>query len=151
MNNYVQFLAAKMTLDDINQRFLSTKEIGQFLEDLEDSMKQLRTKSQLKLIPLVDSLDSIHDCSSTVQSLRQLTSLLKLQRSFTIAMTQEDDIGRAISLLQKDRGVLQRAAIELSSGSSRSDSLEKVLFQLDQTYRRAIERIGQKIQADSNC
>jgi hypothetical protein len=27
MNNYVQFLAAKLTLDDINQRFLSTKEI----------------------------------------------------------------------------------------------------------------------------
>ena len=39
MKNYVQFLAAKLTLDDINQRFLSTKEIQQFLDDLEESMK----------------------------------------------------------------------------------------------------------------
>ena len=39
MSNYVQFLAAKMTLDDINRKFLSTKENGDFLEDLEESMK----------------------------------------------------------------------------------------------------------------
>jgi|LauGreDrversion4_2_1035121.scaffolds.fasta_scaffold225440_2 hypothetical protein len=39
MNNYVQFLAAKMTLDDINRKFLSTKDVADFLDDLEDSMK----------------------------------------------------------------------------------------------------------------
>jgi hypothetical protein len=70
MNNYVQFLAAKLTLDDINQRFLSTKEIQQFLDDLEDSMKQLRTKSLLKLMPLVDALDNINDCVVTQSAIR---------------------------------------------------------------------------------
>ena len=45
MSHYVQFLAAKMTLDDINRKFLSTPEVSEFLDDLEESMKQLRTKS----------------------------------------------------------------------------------------------------------
>ena len=53
ITNYQQFLAAKLTLDDINRRFLATKEVADFLEELEDAMKQLRTKSQLKLLPLL--------------------------------------------------------------------------------------------------
>jgi hypothetical protein len=39
MNNYTQFLGTKLTLDDINKKFLSTKEISSFLDELEDSMK----------------------------------------------------------------------------------------------------------------
>jgi hypothetical protein len=39
VNNYVQFLAAKLTLDDINSRFLSTAHISTFLDELEDQMK----------------------------------------------------------------------------------------------------------------
>ena len=53
MTNYVQFLAAKMTMDEINRKFLSSREVEDFLTDLEESMKQLRTKSQLKLLPLL--------------------------------------------------------------------------------------------------
>ena len=65
INNYIQFLAAKITLDDINRKFLSTKEISEFLDDLEESMKQMRTKSQLKLRPLVEHLERINDCVMT--------------------------------------------------------------------------------------
>ena len=57
INNYVQFLAAKQTLDDINTKFLSSRENSQFLDELEEQMKQLRTKSQVKLMPLLNTLD----------------------------------------------------------------------------------------------
>ena len=63
--NYIQFLAAKMTIDDINQKFLSTQEIGEFLDELEEQMKSLRAKSQLKLTPLVEHLEKINDCVVT--------------------------------------------------------------------------------------
>jgi hypothetical protein len=59
MNNYIQFLAAKMTLDDINSKFLSSQECDEFLEDLEESMKSLRNKGQMKLAPLMDNLERI--------------------------------------------------------------------------------------------
>lgn len=81
INNYVQFLAAKMTLDDINRKFLSTKEISDFLDDLEEQMKQLRTKSQLKLLPLVEHLDRINDCVITQAAVRQISQILKVNRA----------------------------------------------------------------------
>jgi len=43
-------------------------------------MKQLRTKSQLKLLPLVESLDRINDCVMTESAVRQITTLLKINR-----------------------------------------------------------------------
>ena len=45
INNYGQFLAAKMTLDDINNKFLSTQESKELLDDLEEAMKSLRVKA----------------------------------------------------------------------------------------------------------
>jgi hypothetical protein len=44
MNNYLQFLAAKMTLDDINQKFLTTEETNEFLKEVEESIKTLKEK-----------------------------------------------------------------------------------------------------------
>ena len=72
-HHYIQFLAAKMTLDDVNSKFLSTQESEDFLDDLEEQMKQLRTKSQLKLRPLVEHLDNINDCIVTQLAVKQIT------------------------------------------------------------------------------
>lgn len=109
MSNYVQFLAAKMTMDEINKKFLSAREVEDMLADLEDSMKQFRTKSQLKLLPLLQHLESIQDCALTQNALRQITHLLKINRQLSLALTEEDDIGKAIEILQKERSTFARA------------------------------------------
>ena len=54
-----------MTLDDINQKFLSTQESNEFLDELEEAMKSLRVKAQLKLRPLIEYLEKINDCVVT--------------------------------------------------------------------------------------
>jgi hypothetical protein len=109
MTNYVQFLAAKMTLDEINRKFLSAREIDGFLSDLEESMKQLRTKSQLKLLPLLEHLERIQDCALTQSALQQIALLLRLNRAISLALAEEDDLPKAIGLLQRERGLLARA------------------------------------------
>ena len=59
-----------MTLDDINKKFLSTQESNEFLDDLEEAMKSLRVKAQLKLRPLVENLEKINDCVMTNQAVK---------------------------------------------------------------------------------
>lgn len=71
-----------------------------------------------------------------------------------MAINEEDQIARGIEVIQKERGLIQRAFLEAATlkkssgdGNIRGESLEKVLFQLEKTFKRGIERIGQKIQS----
>ena len=69
-----------------------------------------------------------------------------------MAINEEDQIARGIEVIQKERGLIQRAFLEAGmlrkqqADNIRGESLEKVLFQLEKTFKRGIERIGQKIQ-----
>ena len=72
MNNYLQFLAAKMTLDDINQKYLVTEETNKFLKEIEESIKTLKDKGQSKLLPLVMHLDRIQDCVQTQNAVKRI-------------------------------------------------------------------------------
>ena len=88
-----------MTIDDINRKFLSNKEIGDFLDDLEESVKQLRTKSQLKLLPLADHLDHIEDCIVTSSAVRKIKEILRINRQIQLAFNEEDDIHKGIEVI----------------------------------------------------
>jgi hypothetical protein len=69
-----------MTLDDINQRYLSNDESNQFLADLEDSLKILKTKGYSKLVPLIQDLECIQDCNETHLAVRKIAALLKVNQ-----------------------------------------------------------------------
>ncbi|CDW79380.1 UNKNOWN [Stylonychia lemnae] len=161
VNNYGQFLAAKMTLDDINKKFLSTQESNEFLDELEEAMKSLRVKAQLKLRPLIEQLEKINDCVMTNAAVKQIIQLLKINRQIHLSIMEEDDIKKAIDIIQRERGIINRAQYEIHQRQSknqdrlqsmsgnnsdiRSEAIEKVLHQMDRTFKRIIERVGQKI------
>lgn len=109
VNNYIQFLAAKMTLDDINKKFLSTQESNEFLDDLEEAMKSLRMKAQLKMRPLIDNLERITDCVTTAGAVKQITQLLKLNRHISLALIDEDNLAKGIDIIQRERASINKA------------------------------------------
>ena len=80
--------------------------------------------------------------------MRQLAQLLKLNRQAQLAFAEEDDLPKAVALLQNERGLLSRAH---QAAAMKRDvrGLDKVLMQLDKTLQRAVERIGDKIYSAS--
>ena len=155
--NYVQFLAAKMTLDDINRKFLVTSESQAFLADLEDAVKSLRVKAQLKLRPLVESLARINDCVATGAAVKQIAQLLKVNRQVQLALTEEDDVAKAVAVVQRERGALSRAQRLVQARSqgvyddAKCEATAKIMLQMERTLRKAIEKVGQKILALSSA
>lgn len=81
----------------------------------------------------------------TQTALRELGALLAVNRGLLTAAMNEEP-GRAVEMVQREyRSVMARAQYEMRNADGRSEAKEKVMWQIEKTMKRIVERIGQKL------
>ena len=88
IDNYDSFLEAKLVLDNLNKKFVSSEKTRDHLEELDKGLKLLKEQSQESLEPLRESLTNIQDCVETMQSMKHISILLNLNREVQLALLQ---------------------------------------------------------------
>ena len=88
IDNYDSFLEAKLVLDNLNKKFVSSDKTRDQLEELDKGLKLLKEQSQESLEPLRESLTNIQDCVETMQSMKHISILLNLNREVQLALLQ---------------------------------------------------------------
>jgi phosphoserine phosphatase len=90
--NFDSFLAAKQVLDRINSRFLESDETKKQLEQLEQGLQHLKSRTKQQIVPLSEFLQDIKDCAHSTEGVRYVALLLSLNREVTLALLQEDNV-----------------------------------------------------------
>ena len=74
---------------------------------LDDGLKLLKEQSKESLEPLRQSLTNIQDCVETMQAMKHISTLLKLNREVQLALLQQDSleeqVDMAVNIIKEQR------------------------------------------------
>lgn len=143
--NFDSFLAAKQVLDRINSRFLESDETKKQLEQLEQGLQHLKSRTKQQIVPLSEFLQDIKDCVHSTEGVRYVALLLSLNREVTLALLQEDNVQRAVDTIRQQKALILRAQKEQCE-SQEDSSLAKFLAAFKGTLQKVVARIGQQLE-----
>ena len=78
-------------------------------------------------------------------------AMLKVNKEINMAVMDEDNIGKGIDIIQANRGLINRGqqevamnqrSIKSGEGDLRGQAVEKVMVQLERSFKKIIEKIG---------
>ena len=89
---------------------------------LEKGLKLLKEQSQASLEPLRESLSNIQDCVETMNAMKHISILLKLNREVQLALLQQDSvqsqIEQAVSIITQQKSLILLAQREQAQQAS---------------------------------